>query len=747
MGISVGGLASGIDSDSIISQLLALEEQRIFLIQKRIAEEEVKKASYQDLSSRVSALKSVASSLNNADVYGKLEASSTDAGISVTAKTTATEGNYTVEVLQVATKHRVAAQGFKDDSATAVAALGGTFAYQIGDGTEKVIDLETTTTLKGLAEKINENSGVTASIVNDGSDQNPYRLILTATTPGKDNQIQVTQNSTTLNFDDKQFEAVTVDSDNAADYLGTVTSGGTYTGQENTSYVMEIITEGAADGTAKYRLSTDGGLTFNDNAGSGFAVTSGGPLSLANGVTINFEDNGTLKEGDTFSVDVFNPELETSQDAILKVDGISIRQSTNAVNDVFEGISFNIENATLNTSTTLSVKRDSGTVTEKLSEFIGAYNGVVGFLSAQFKFDPASGRTAPALNGDSAARQVDRDVKKLIATRMDGLAGDTVSTLTELGITSDKETGLISFNPMTLDDVVKDDPRAAERVLSSFGERLNGNFEFAARSSKTKAGEYAVIVTQARTQATLVGSAAADALAQDEVLTVNFNQDATDENAAIRNEEITLTAGQTRAQQIESINEVFENRGFGLEAYLNDDNKIVIQATEYGDDYAVDVVSDLAAGAGTSGIGNVVIADEGQNLEGSIGGTKATIFKGNQLKGATGFDSEGIRVEIPDDVTGNLGDVRIVNGLAAMLPDMVERLTGSSGVLGTRTSGVDKRIESLQADILKQQKRISTQEDRLRRQFTAMEVSMAQLNSLGDYITQQMEAMANANKK
>lgn len=747
MGISVGGLASGIDSDSIISQLLALEEQRIFLIQKRIAEEEVKKASYQDLSSRVSALKSVASSLNNSDVFGKLEASSTDAGLSVTATKSAAEGNYKVKVQQIATKHRVAAQGFKDDSTTAVAALGGTFAYQIGSGTERVIDLENTTTLKELAEKINEGSGVTASIVNDGSDQNPYRLILTAKTPGQDNEILVTQNSTSLNFADKQIEAVTVDGDNATEYLGAVTSGGTYTGEENTSYVMEVITEGAADGTAKYRLSTDGGLTFDDNGGAGFSVTSGGPLSLANGVTINFEDNGTLKEGDTFSVDVFNPELETPQDALLTVDGISIRKSTNVIKDVFEGISFNVENATLNTSTTLSVKRDSGSVTAKLSEFIGAYNGVVGFLSAQFKFDPASGRSAPALNGDSAARQVDREVKKLIATRMEGLAGDTVSTLTELGITSNKETGQLSFSTTTLDEVVKNDPRAAERVLSSFGERISGNFDYVARSSKTKPGEYSVTVTQARTQATLVGSSISETLTQDETLSFNFNRDATDGDAVIRNLDVNLTAGLTQVQQIDTINEAFEGRGFELEALLNDDNKIVIQATEYGDDFAVDVVSDIAAGAGTSGIGNVLIADEGKDLEGLIGGTKATIFKGNQLKGAAGFDAEGIKVEIPDDVTGNLGNVRIVNGLAAMLPDMVERLTGSTGVLGTRTSGVEKRIESLQADIVKQQKRIGAQETRLRRQFTAMEVAMAQLNSLGDYISQQMEAMRNSNKK
>ena len=167
-------------------------------------------------------------------------------------------------------------------------------------------------------------------------------------------------------------------------------------------------------------------------------------VPLANGVNLT-EDNGTLRVGDTFSVDVFNPELESPQDAILTVVGISIAKSTNSINDVFEGLSFNIENATIGKATTLSVERDSGSVTEKLTEFIGAYNGVVGFLNSQFKFDPASNTAAPPLNGDSAARQVDREVKRLIATRMEGLTGDTVSTLTELGITSDKETGLLSF--------------------------------------------------------------------------------------------------------------------------------------------------------------------------------------------------------------------------------------------------------------------------------------------------------------
>ena len=145
MGLSVSGLASGIDSDSIISQLLALEEQRIFVIQRRIAEEEVKKAAYEDLTSRVSALRSVGSSLNNSDVYGKLSASSSDGGITVSSTKKAAEGSYEIEVLQTATKNRIAAQGFEDNDS---ARFGGRqyFSYKLGEeGTLKTIEVEATT--------------------------------------------------------------------------------------------------------------------------------------------------------------------------------------------------------------------------------------------------------------------------------------------------------------------------------------------------------------------------------------------------------------------------------------------------------------------------------------------------------------------------------------------------------------------------------------------------------------------------
>ena len=338
--------------------------------------------------------------------------------------------------------------------------------------------------LDAFAQELNSSgASINASVVNDGTGANPYRLVLTSSKEGEAGVINIKTNDTTLDFANPQIEAVTVDSDNAADYNGSVTSGGVYTGDKNTTFIVEIIADGAADGTAKYKVSTDGGLTFDDNGGIGFDVTSAGPLGIADGVVINFEDDGILREGDRFSIDAFNPNLREPQDAIINVNGITIRKSSNSVNDVFDGVSFDLVKAEPGKTVNINVGRDAGSVETNLMAFVGAYNGVVSFLKAQFSYNPEERWRCAPLSGDSAARQVERDVKRMISSRFEGLGGDTVSSLSELGLDSNEKTGILSFNPLKLSTLMRDDPTAVERILTRFGERLSGNFTFQRRTS------------------------------------------------------------------------------------------------------------------------------------------------------------------------------------------------------------------------------------------------------------------------
>ena len=284
MGIAISGLASGIDSDGIIAQLMAIEERQIMTIQRRIALEEQKRAAYEDLTGRVDSVSKAASNFNKPEIFGQMQVTSSNSAVLTASNINgeAKTGTYSATVKQVATSHRIAAQGFVDKTGTGVAAADGTFSFRLGQtGTLTEIEVGPSTSLQGLANAINDSrGGVSASIVKDGTGSNPFRLVLTSTKEGEAGMVNIVDNDTSLDFGNKQIEAVFANNNNSDDYEGEVTSGGNYTGTANTTYIVEIMTEGAADGTAKYRLSTDGGLTFDNNGGVGFDVTSAGPFCM-----------------------------------------------------------------------------------------------------------------------------------------------------------------------------------------------------------------------------------------------------------------------------------------------------------------------------------------------------------------------------------------------------------------------------------------------------------------------------------
>lgn len=751
MGIAISGIASGIDSESIISQLVALETQKIIGIQRKIAVQEQRKESFNVLINQMETLRNAARKFNDSSLFGSLDVTSTDTGVlTASANEQATPGTYRVEVRQLATNHRIAGQGFVDRSTTAIAAADGTFSFSIGGGDTVDIEVDTDTTLLDLADAINDaNAGVQADIVNDGSALNPFRLVLTATDAGDDGLITVTNNDTTLDFENNQIESAVAADGNSVDYDGTVTSGGAYTGSDNTQFIVEVITEGAADGTAKYRVSTDGGLTFDDNGGAGFDVTSAGPIALADGVTIEFEDDGTLREGDTFTIDVFSPELTTPQDAIINVNGIDIRKSSNTIDDVFKGLTLNLQSASVGQTVSVNVSQRTGDITTAMSSLLGAYNGVIGFLNAQFAYDPESGNAPPPLNGDPTARQVLRSVQRFASGRIPGLDDNQISSLAELGFRTNEQTGVLSFDSSKLDEALRDDPESVRRVLTAFGERLSGgNFDFVRRTSNTQPGTYRVEVTQARTRAQVTAGAAAEVLAANEQLTIGLNSRAQAGNGGVFIEvTVDLQAGDTVDDQISRINQALADEDLGVTAFLDADGAINFRSNTYGDDYAIQVESDTAAGAGTSNVGNVQLEDTGTDLEGTIGGRPTEVLDEEILKGADNYDTEGIQLRIPNDTVGFIGNVRIADGVSETLPDLIDGLSGPGGLLRDRVSGIDNRIEDYETQILTQERRATAIEERLRRQYANLEVTLGGLQALGDYVTQQLASLPSASSK
>jgi len=83
---------------------------------------------------------------------------------------------------------------------------------------------------------------------------------------------------------------------------GSVRSGGTYTGATDKTYTVRVAAGGAL-GTATCEVSDDGGATW----GTASTVPASGSVSLGDGLTVRFGDDGTtdLTAGDLFYVNAY----------------------------------------------------------------------------------------------------------------------------------------------------------------------------------------------------------------------------------------------------------------------------------------------------------------------------------------------------------------------------------------------------------------------------------------------------------
>jgi flagellar hook-associated protein 2 len=199
--LTVSGVSSGIDYESLIQQLLEVEKTPVRRLETQKTTYEQKSAAYSDLSSKLEALESAADALRLSTRFGGKETTVSDESIFTTnVSSSATTGNYSMTVNQLALAHKLKAGVGLASADSTVASGSGQFTFKVGDtGTEYTVDVTAGMTLEEFKNAINDlDGGIHAVIVNDGTDTDPYQLILSSDETGADNKIIVTQDGTNL---------------------------------------------------------------------------------------------------------------------------------------------------------------------------------------------------------------------------------------------------------------------------------------------------------------------------------------------------------------------------------------------------------------------------------------------------------------------------------------------------------------------------------------------------------------------
>lgn len=179
MSVTFSGLASGIDTASIVESIIELERTPITTMEDTQTYLETKLDTYTEFNTLLDSFYASVTGLNNENDLNSFEVTNNGSEyFTVSTTSLADVGTYSVEIVSLAQQQKDVSSNYVADTDTT--SLSG--SLQIG---EETLDYDGVT-LSDLVDQINDGDyGVTASLINDGTESG-YRLMLTADTAGEE---------------------------------------------------------------------------------------------------------------------------------------------------------------------------------------------------------------------------------------------------------------------------------------------------------------------------------------------------------------------------------------------------------------------------------------------------------------------------------------------------------------------------------------------------------------------------------
>lgn len=272
-GVSFSGLASGLDTDDIVKQLMDIERISVRRLEARKEVASVEQEAWQEINQRLQGFDSSISALRDRSTFeSRVVNSGMDNVMTATARRGTAPANYQIHVQQLATGHRVTTENVADivengAEANVDTELGLTGSFEING---EVIEVSAEDSLRDIREAINQSDAeVTATFIDN-------RMILNSNETGEDSTISLADISEG-------------EEDNILKALGILDGEGEIVEANNLQTAQNAIFE--VDGLIVERQANQ---ELDD---------------VIDGVTLNLE--GTNQENEVFTLSIHNDQQQT----------------------------------------------------------------------------------------------------------------------------------------------------------------------------------------------------------------------------------------------------------------------------------------------------------------------------------------------------------------------------------------------------------------------------------------------------
>ncbi len=352
--ISMDGLASGMATNDIVSQILASQYGGKFeKLESQKDDLSLAKDAWRDVNSRLSKLDSTISDLKFSSTFNSMAVNlSNDETASVTANSAADVNSYDLDVSQLAEANRIASKQMTESYAVD---LGGA-------GNSETISIE----LKDAAG----NNTISGNVMN----------------------VEITHGDTLTDIKDAINNA-TVDHD----------------GDANTDKIS-IAKASIVDNRLvieSYKTGESSELAFTDSAG--------GILTNEFGFNLDADGKVTGPADGTIDDPAESGVLQSAQNALFSVNGLGITKESNTdIKDVVENLTINLKEIG---STKIDIAKDTKKATTAIQAFVDQYNSLMSFIDDKSAYNSDT-EEASILQGDSTLMRMQMNLRKNVTSKV-----------------------------------------------------------------------------------------------------------------------------------------------------------------------------------------------------------------------------------------------------------------------------------------------------------------------------------------
>ena len=333
-------------------------------------------------------------------------------------------------------------------------------------------------------------------------------------------------------------------------------------------------------------------------------------------------------------------------------------------------------------------------------------------------------------------------MRSAVTSPAEGATG-AFSSLAELGITTTGD-GTLAINSSRLDAALENDFSSVASVFARAGAATDSNIDFLGSGAATDVGEFPVTVTQLASRGVLEGTSIT-APSNTSPLTINGDNNSLQLTVdGVASGAISLTqgdydSGAALAAEIQSRINGDSNlsaAGIGVEVTFTAGDTLQIRSSRFGSESTVEITGVGTTSATSLGL-DVGSGTAGTDVAGTIAGIAAT-GNGQVLSGAAGSVVDGLRLSVTGATLGERGNVLLSRGVADRLGGLLSGFLSSNGLLDLRTEGLQGRVDSVGEDREVLNRRMEALEARYRSQFNALDSLLAQLESTGNFVSEQL---------